>query len=115
LAELRTLLLKDEAVDLYALSIDPPATSRALAEKIADDGQGEVGYRILSDPGSKTVDAWGLRSPAYAGQRLDGIPHPAVYVLGKDGRVAWVRIDEDYRQRPSNAEIRAALTALGGK
>jgi hypothetical protein len=33
-------------------------------------------------------------------------------VIGKDGKVAWSRIDEDFRVRPPNSEIRAALEAL---
>lgn len=111
MAELRSLRKDGEPLDVYALSIDKPEDSRKLAEKIAADGK-KVEYRLLSDPGAKTVDAWGLRSPAYKGQPIDGVPHPAVYVIGKDGKVAWVRIDEDYRQRPSNAEIRGALDKL---
>lgn len=112
MAELRSLRKADEPLDVYAISIDKPEDSRKLAEKIAADGKGKVEYPLLSDPGSKTIEAWGLRSPAYKGQPIDGVPHPAVYVIGKDGKVAWARIDEDYRQRPSNAEIRAALDKL---
>lgn len=99
-------------MDVYAISIDKPENSRKLEEKIAADGRGKVGYRLLSDPGSKTIDAYGLRDPAYKGQPIEGVPHPAVYVIDKNGKVAWAKVEEDYRQRPSNAEIRAALDAL---
>lgn len=99
-------------MDLYAISRDTPEDSAKLAERIAKDGKGEVRYRLLSDPGSKTIDAYGLRNPHLAGQALDGIPYPAAYVIDKDGKVAWSRFDEDYRLRPSNAEIRAALEKL---
>lgn len=112
MAELRTLLKPDEAVSLYAVSLDSPEKSRELAEKIASDKRGEVAFGLLSDPGSRTVDAYGLRDPAYAGQPQEGIPHPAVYVLDRAGRVAWARIESDYRKRPTNEEIRAALASL---
>lgn len=112
MAELRSLLSSGEAVDLYAISKDTPEDSAKLAEKIAKDGKGEVRYRLLSDPGSKTIDAYGLRNPRLGGTPMDGVPNPAVYVLDKTGKVAWVRIEEDYRVRPPNAEIRAALDAL---
>lgn len=112
MAELRSLRKEGEALNVYAISIDKPEDSRKLVEKIAADGKGKIEIRLLSDPGGKTIEAWGLRSPAYKGQPIDGVPHPAVYVIGKDGKVAWARIDEDYRQRPSNAEIRAALDKL---
>lgn len=112
MAELRSLLAPGEAVDLYAISKDAPEDSAKLAERIAKDGKGEVHYRFLSDPGSKTIDAWGLRNPHLAGQALDGVPYPAAYVIDKSGKVAWSRFDEDYRVRPPNSEIRAALEAL---
>jgi hypothetical protein len=44
--------------------------------------------------------------------RLAGIPYPAVYLIDRSGKVAWARIDKDYRQRPPNEEIRAAIDAL---
>lgn len=112
MAELRTLLKPDEAVGLYAVSLDSPEDSRKLAEKIASDKRGEVAFRLLSDPGSRTIDAYGLRDPAYAGQPIEGVPHPAVYVIDKAGRVAWARVESDYRKRPTNEEIRAALASL---
>jgi len=39
-------------------------------------------------------------------------PHPAVYVVDKSGKVAWAKVEDDFKQRPGNAEIRAALDAL---
>jgi peroxiredoxin len=53
-----------------------------------------------------------LRDPAYDGEKFAGIPHPAVYVIDKSGIVAWVKIESDYKNRPRNEEIRAALDVL---
>ena len=103
---------KDEKVSLYAISVDPPDVSREFARKIAADGKGEVGFPLLSDPEHRTIDAYGLRDPAYEGQKIYGIPHPAVYLIDKQGKVAWVKIESDYKQRPSNEEIRTALNSL---
>jgi len=86
--------------------------SKNFAEKIASDGKGAVTFPILSDPEHKIIDAYGLRDPAYEGQRVDGIPHPAVYVIDKQGKVAWAKIESDYKQRPTNEEIRTALDSL---
>jgi len=105
-------LKKDEKVSLYAISVDPPDVSREFARKIAADGKGEVGFPLLSDPEHRTIDAYGLRDPAYEGQKIYGIPHPAVYLIDKQGKVAWVKIESDYKQRPSNEEIRTALNSL---
>ncbi len=80
--------------------------------KIAADGKGEVAFSILSDPEHKTIDEYGLRDPAYQDTKYFGIPHPAVYVIDKMGKVAWVKIESNYRERPANDEIRAALNTL---
>ena len=97
---------------MYAISVDKPEESREFAEKIGSDGAGTIAFHLLSDPDHRVIDAYGLRDLAYAGQKFDGIPRPAVYVLDKSGRVAWARVEDDYRQRPTNQEIRAALDAL---
>lgn len=110
LADLRGLITPGENVELIAVSIDPPEKSKELAAKIGRDGKGEVGFTLLSDPGHKTIDAYGLYDPAYAGQDFDGIPHPAVYVLDKNRKVVWAKVESDYKKRPTNEEIRAALS-----
>lgn len=103
---------KDENVKLYAISVDPPDVSKDFAAKLGSDGKGAFNFPILSDPDHKIVDAYGLRDPAYEGQKVYGIPHPAVYVIDKNGKVAWVKVESNYRERPTNQEIRAALDAL---
>jgi len=109
---LRSLLKKDENVKLYAISVDPPDVSKDFAAKLGSDNKGPVTFPILSDPDHKIIDAYGLRDPAYEGQKVFGIPHPAVYVIDKTGKVAWARVESNYRERPANQEIRAALDAL---
>ncbi len=112
MAGLRTLLKKDENVKLFAISVDAPDASKTFAEKIASDGKGAINFPILSDPQHKIIDAYGLRDPAYEGQQVYGIPHPAVYVINKQGKVFWAKIESDYKQRPTNEEIRSALNAV---
>ncbi len=92
--------------------MDPPDVNKTFAEKIASDGKGKVGFPLLSDPDHKVIDTYGLRDPAYKGQNLDGIPRAAVYIINKDGQVTWSKIESDYRKRPTNGELRAALNTL---
>ncbi len=92
--------------------MDPPDASKNFAEKIASDGKGKVGFPLLSDPDHKIIDTYGLRDPAYKGQNVDGIPRAAVYIINKDGKVTWAKIESDYRKRPTNDELRAALNTL---
>ena len=103
---------KNENVKLFAISVDPPDISKTFAEKIASDGKGAVVFPLLSDLDHKIIDAYGLRDPAYEGQKVYGIPHPAVYVIDKQGKVVWAKMESDYKQRPTNEEIRTALDSL---
>lgn len=80
--------------------------------KIAAEGHGEIGFELLSDPGHRVIDGYGIRDPAYNGQPFEGLPRPAVYIIDKTGRVAWAKIEEDYKKRPTNDELRAALELL---
>ncbi len=112
MAELRTLLKKGENVKLYAVSVDPPEVSKDFSGKIAADGKGQLNFPLLYDPQHKVIDTYGLRDPAYKEKDVYGIPHPAVFVIDKTGRISWAKIESDYRKRPSNSEIRAAIEAL---
>lgn len=109
LADLRGLLKENEATQLYAVSIGPAEKSRTLIEKIEKDGKGKMNYRLLSDPNAKTIDAYGLRDARYKDEKVDGIPLPTVYVVGAKRKIMWAKIEQDYKFRPTNEEIRAEL------
>lgn len=112
LAELRSLAKANEQIRVLAISVDDHETTKKFIEKISSDGNGSVNYTMLSDPDHKVIDKYGLHDPSYDGTKFDGIPHPAVYVIDKAGRVAWSKVESDYKVRPSNADIRTALESL---
>ena len=109
---LRDLARAFGEVRIFAISRDRPDESQELATKIAKDGRGPLTVSLLSDPHSANIDRYGLRDPAYAGQKNDGVPRPSVFVLDQHGRIRWLKIESDYRVRPSNEEIAAALDAF---
>jgi hypothetical protein len=53
-----------------------------------------------------------LHDPAYDAGKFAGITHAAVYVIDKEGIVTWAKVESNYRERPANNEIRAALNTL---
>ena len=112
MAELRSLVKQEEQVRFFAISVDGPAESKQFAEQIAADGKGEINFPILSDPAHRVIDGYGVRDSAYDGQKFEGIPHATVYLIDKDGRVAWTRVETDYKQRPNNEEVESALRNL---
>jgi len=112
LVGLRDLAHNFPEVRFYAISRDTPDESRDLANKIEADKRGPLGYAMLSDPQSLTVDRYGIRDPEYAKQKMDGVPRPSVFVLDQQRRVRWAKVETDYRERPTVEEVAAALDAF---
>ncbi|MFN3213634.1 MAG: redoxin domain-containing protein [Henriciella sp.] len=100
--ELETVKADLEAVgwSLNLITYDAPET---LAEFAADKS---LSYTFLSDTGSATIDAFGLRNTdVAAGSRFDGIPHPAIVYIRANGEVAGVQKEEGYKDRPPTEGI----------
>ena len=81
------------------------ATNAALARDAGLD------YPILSDPGLHAIDAYGLR---HAGAGPDGqdIARPASVLVDGAGIVRWTSVTDNFRVRPTPAEVLAVLDAL---
>jgi peroxiredoxin len=80
---------------LVALSYDPVPTLAKFKSQKA------LGYTLLSDPKSTAIDAFGVRNDEVRGQdRYDGIPNPAIFIIGNDGVVMAKLYEDSYRKRP---------------
>jgi len=107
LVGIRDLARAFPEVRFYAISQDSPEQSREFAAKVAKDGRGPLGFPLLSDARGAVIDRYGLRNP-----EQKRVPHPTVIVLDQRGRIHWLKIENDYRERPSNEEVAAALDAF---
>ena len=92
-------------VQLVALSYDSPATNAAAAAKLG------LTFPLLSDTGSKVIDAYGIRNHDATG-RGAGIPHPVLFILDQQGTIRVKLMRDGYRDRPESAEIIAAAKSL---
>lgn len=86
---------------MWAVSIDP---ADKLIEMRKDLG---LTFTNLMDPVSETIKRYGVLN-----QEHGAIPHPTAIVLDKQGVVRFLRLDEDYRKRPTNQELLDALRRL---
>jgi peroxiredoxin len=92
---------------IVGLSYDTPETLAMFAGKTG------IGYTLLSDEKSSMIDALGLRDPAYAdGSFAAGVPKASTLIIDKAGVVRWKSVATDYKIRPQNAVIIAAVDAL---
>ena len=73
----------------------------------------EIGYALLSDRGSKTIDALGIRNDQYPeGHPAHGVALPGMLFVDAGGVVRLKRAHENYRTRPPFDELLEATRAL---
>ncbi len=87
---------------IVAISYDSAAVLNRFATKHT------ITYPLLSDFGSKTIDAYGIRNREGTG-RLDGIPHPGTFIVGADGIIREKLFLEGYKERSSPEMLIQAL------
>lgn len=61
-------------------------------------------FPILCD-GEPAIESYGLINPDVQRESMKGIPHPATIIIDKQGKVRFVNVWEDFRQRTSPATI----------
>jgi peroxiredoxin len=89
-------------VQIVGISYDPVKVLAGFATRRG------VQFPLLSDPGSKTIEAYGVLNKAGKG----GIPYPGTFVINKGGVVRAKLFLEGYRTRHSSADLIKAAKAL---
>ncbi len=85
-------------ITLVAISYDAPDALDDFARR------SNITFPLLSDVGSKTIDAYGIRDP-----QGDGYPHPQTVLVRPDGIIGAVLSEEGYKTRhTTEALIEAA-------
>ena len=94
--------IEKQGLRLAAVSYDSIETLKAFTSKHG------ITFPLLSDAGSKTIDAWGIRNKEATG-RSAGIPHPGTFVIGRDGTIISRAFEDAYQERETAASILSAL------
>jgi peroxiredoxin len=96
---------------LIALSSDDPEKLQMMVDRVASENDGlRIDYTLLSDPGAAVINRYGLFNQDDSQGRA--IPHPTTYVIDRNGVVRWKMTEVNYRIRPENTDILAALNGL---
>ncbi|MBI4525269.1 MAG: redoxin domain-containing protein [Deltaproteobacteria bacterium] len=96
-----------EKTQILAVSIDSHDNSRLLVRRIKEKYRGDFDFPLLEDRNHRVIDRYGLLNPDGKGW-----PHPATFIIDKQGIVRWKYIEEDYKKRPSNEQILQALREI---
>ena len=104
MVQLQTSLKEIEATggQLVAISYDSTAILKRFVAKSA------ISYPLLSDAGSKTIDAYGIRNKE-APERWSGISYPGTFVVGTNGVIRSKLFLDGYKERHA---VEALVEAL---
>ena len=81
-----------------------------MIDRITEEDGMLIDFQLLADPDNAVIDRYGVFNPDDSQRRA--IPHPTVLVIDKQGVVRWKFIEIDYRIRPTNEDILAAVAEL---
>lgn len=95
------------------MASDSPEQLQMMVDRVAEDTDGYViDFTLLSDPDAVIINRYGLFNQNDPEGRP--IPHPTAYVINMEGRVHWKFTEVNYRIRPENEDILAALVEIQG-
>jgi peroxiredoxin len=92
-------------VQLVGISYDNPDVLKRFTE------QAMITFPLLSDPGSRTIDAYHVRNAAAEGNAA-GIPHPGTFILDRAGVIRAKLFLEGYRDRHTTEALVTAAKAI---
>ena len=92
-------------LQIVAVSYDDVKALAAFAD------QKHIEFPLLYDPGSKTIEAYGVFDKEAEG-KAKGIPYPGMFVIDMDGVVRAKLFKEGYKDRASTAELLEAAKTL---
>ena len=91
------------------VSVDAERETSMTVTRIAREDGIKPDFRFLMDVEHTVIDRYGILNES--GSRR-GIPHPATYVIDKQGTVCWLDVQTDYTIRPTNEQILTGLQSL---
>lgn len=81
-----------------------------MIDRVLEEHDATLDYTLLSDPGHRVIDRYGVFNAEAAPDRE--IPHPTTLVIDREGIVRWKMTEVDYRVRPTNDDILRELALL---
>jgi len=96
--------IEAKGYNIVAISYDAVEELKKFSDKR------KISFPLLSDANSETIKAFGILNEEHeVGSFAYGVPHPAVYVVNKDGSIKGVLHEDGYKKRP---EVSAILEVI---
>ena len=90
--------------------MDEREEQQMMIDRVAEEDGMLIEFQLLADPDNAVIDRYGVFNPDES--RARAVPHPTVLVIDKQGVVTWKFIEINFRIRPTNEDILAAVTEL---
>jgi peroxiredoxin Q/BCP len=97
--------IEDAGVQLVGISYDDPAVLKKFSDR------SKITFPLLSDPESRTIDAYHIRNAAAKGKAA-GVPNPGTFLLDRDGVIRAKLFLEGYRDRHTSEALVEAARAI---
>jgi peroxiredoxin len=98
--------IREQDVELFAVSVDPPEASEALRRRL------EADFTFLCDTEGQVLDLLGIRHRSARMEDGGDIAYPTQVLVDKDGTVRWTYSSSNYRVRATPDEVFAAIDRL---
>ena len=99
--------LEKAGIRLAAVSYDSVGVLKSFA------GKANVDFPLLSDPDSRTIEAFGIRNTDVKGSRIDGVPHPGTFLIDSKGTIRAKLFYDGYKKRHLAKDILEKAKSLG--
>ena len=97
--------IEEAGVQIVGISYDSPAVLKRFSDRQ------KITVPLLSDPESKTIDAYHIRNEAARG-KAEGVPNPGTFILDREGVIRSKLFLEGYRQRHTTEALIEAAKAI---
>jgi len=91
---------------ILGISMDSPFANKAFKE------QNSLSFQLLSDVGGKVSKKYGAVHENFSGVKGLTVSKRAVFIVNKDGKIAYTWVSEDPRVEPDYAEISNQLKKI---
>lgn len=88
---------------VVGISVDSPFAQKAFAD------QNGLNFPLLSDFNRHAVRAFGIEDPNFVSGLLPGVAKRSVFVLDRDGRVAYAWVSDNPLVEPPYPEVETAV------
>jgi len=92
-------------VQVVGISYDNTKVLKAVSDRL------KIAFPLLSDPESKTIEAYHIRNKAARG-KAEGVPLPGTFILDQEGVIRAKLFLEGYRERHTTEALIMAAKAV---